>query len=225
MIAESKQLGIRIQQTQKKLWLERYAGQEVSLLIEVIDSKELGITPGQPPATRPTTVTKWGQTNANFDQPKRTKVSFEEKEKKKEFDILSSDEDFTSVKGSSQLNSLTSSKKALASRLEDIVEYPRERKLVSKSKKEAQESKAAPKSRPFSAKASGDPEKSLPTTTNSFTPQDDSYFGLPSVTYQWAIQTQTTPESWKDLAFNLNYQVEEFYTYIYNNYNKRTEVF
>jgi hypothetical protein len=45
------------------------------------------------------------------------------------------------------------------------------------------------------------------------------------VTYQWAVQTQTTPEVWKDLAFNLNCQVEEFYNYIYNNYNKRTDMF
>ena len=127
MIAESKQLGIRIQQTQKKSWLERYAGQEVSLLIEVIDSKELGITPGQVQA-RPTTMTKWGQTNSNLDQPKKAKVYFEEKEKKKESDILSSDEDFTSVKGSSQFAGRTSSIKVPASRLEDIVEYPKEKR-------------------------------------------------------------------------------------------------
>jgi hypothetical protein len=99
MFAEMKQLGtLLLDQTQKKSWIERnLACQEISLLIQVIDSKELGIQPGQA-QSKPANTGKWDQTKTLMEQQKKSKVFFEEREKKKDSDILSSDEDFTSVK-------------------------------------------------------------------------------------------------------------------------------
>lgn len=68
MFAEMKMLGtLLLDQTQKKTWIERNLGsQEMSLLIQVIDSKELGIQPGQV-SQKPANTGKWDQTKNLLD--------------------------------------------------------------------------------------------------------------------------------------------------------------